>query len=122
VSPGQLTPAVTILASTRKPVIPISFQVLLSPVTDTITSDRDTPSEFRFFNGPLLTVPFLRKAIDLYIPDPKDRISELATPQNISISHAKLQPPTLIINSAVDPLRDDGNLYGEILQKGMLTR
>lgn len=37
---GQLTPAVTILCSTRKPVIPIRYQVLLSPVTDLVTTDR----------------------------------------------------------------------------------
>ncbi|KAF2245700.1 alpha/beta-hydrolase [Trematosphaeria pertusa] len=114
---GQLGPAVTILCSTRKPTIPIQYQVFLSPVTDTVTSDRDTPSEFRFFNGPFLTVPFMRKVIDMYIPTPKDRTSELATPQNISPEHAKKQPPTLIINSAVDPLRDDGLLYGQILQE-----
>ncbi|KAF2117778.1 Alpha/Beta hydrolase protein [Lophiotrema nucula] len=114
---GQLAIATTILCSTRKPNIKISYQVLLSPVTDTVTSDRDTPSEFRFFNGPFLTVPFMREAIDLYIPSPKDRTSELATPQHISAAHAKLQPPTLIVNSSVDPLRDDGFLYGQILQR-----
>lgn len=27
-----------------------------------------------------------------------------------------MQPPTLIVNSAVDPLRSEGNAYGEILQ------
>jgi acetyl esterase len=31
--------------------------------------------------------------------------------------HAKKQPPTLIINSAADTLRDDGILYGKILQQ-----
>lgn len=107
----------TILASTRKPTIPISYQVLISPVTDTVTTDRDTPSEFRYFNGPFLTVPFLRKSIDQYIPDPDDRASELATPRNISTKNAKKQPPTLILNAAVDILRDDGILFGEILQK-----
>jgi acetyl esterase/lipase len=53
----------------------------------------------------------------MYIPNPKDRASELATPLNISPDHAKKQPPTLIINSAVDILRDGGLLYGQILQK-----
>lgn len=82
-----------------------------------MTTDRDTPSEFRYFNGPFLTVSFLRKAIDEYIPDPDDRVSELATPRNISKTHATKQPPTLICNAAVDVLRDDGILFGEILQK-----
>ena len=81
-----------------------------------MTTDRDTPSEFQYFNGPFLTVPFLRKAIDEYIPDPDDRVSELATPRNISKTHAAKQPPTLICNAAVDVLRDDGILFGEILQ------
>ncbi|KAJ4303239.1 hypothetical protein N0V90_002132 [Kalmusia sp. IMI 367209] len=114
---GQLTVAVTILASTRTPTIPIKFQVLLGPVGDTVTSDRDTPSEFRFFNGPFNTVPFMRKSIDTYIPLPEDRVSELATARNITPEHAAKQPPTLIISSAVDVLRDDGLLFGEALQK-----
>lgn len=90
---------------------------MISPVTDTITSDRGTKSEFEFFNGPFLTVPSTRKDIDDYIPNPDDRTNELATLINISVAHAKKQPPTLIINSAVDPLRDSGILYGEILQR-----
>ena len=90
---------------------------MINPVTDTVLTDRETKSEFRFFNGPLLDVPTLRKDINLYIPDLDDRKSELATLRNISEAHAKKQPPTLIVNSAADPLRDDGILYGEILQR-----
>ncbi|KAF3007433.1 hypothetical protein E8E13_003495 [Curvularia kusanoi] len=114
---GQLTTAVTILTSTRKPLINIAYQVLISPVTDTVTTDRDTPSEHRFFDGPFLSVPFMRKAIDAYIPEADDRTSELATARNITAKDAARQPPTLIINSAADILRDHGILYGEILQK-----
>jgi acetyl esterase len=116
---GQLTPAVSILASTRKPTIPIKFQVLLSPVTDllTLTIERETTSEFELFNGPLITVPFLQKCIANYAPNAKDQKSELASPRLISPEHAKKQPPTLIINSAVDPLRDDGLLFGQILHQ-----
>jgi acetyl esterase len=112
-----LAVAVTILASPRSPAIPISFQVLICPITDLITSDRDTPSEFQFFNGPFNTVPFLRKGIELYGPSPEDRKSELASAQNITPEHAKKQPPTLIISSGVDVLRDDGLLLAETLQK-----
>lgn len=86
-------------------------------MTDTVTTDRDTPSEYRFFNGPFLTVPFLRKCIDAYIPNPDDRTSELATARNISAKNAAKQPPTLILNSSADLLRDEGVFYGEILQK-----
>jgi acetyl esterase len=90
---------------------------MISPVTDTVLTDQETKSEFRFFNGPLLDVPTLRKHINFYIPDPDDRTSELATLSNISEANSEKQPPTLIVNSAVDPLRDDGILYGEILQR-----
>lgn len=62
-------------------------------------------------------MPFIKKSIALYLPSADDRESELATPLKISAAHAKLQPPTLIVNSAVDPLRSEGNAYGEILQQ-----
>ncbi|KAF1979982.1 alpha/beta hydrolase fold-3 domain-containing protein [Bimuria novae-zelandiae CBS 107.79] len=114
---GQLAVATTLLASTRNDGIKFGVQVLLHPITDTVTSDRDTPSAFHFFNGPFNTVPFMRGAIDTYIPIATDRESELASPQKISAEHAAKQPPTLIISSAVDVLRDDGLLFGEILQK-----
>ncbi|KAH6405765.1 hypothetical protein HBI60_032030 [Parastagonospora nodorum] len=114
---GQLAIATSILASTRTPKIPISHQSLLHPCTDTRISDRQTLSEFEFFAGPLLTVPFNKKSFAIYIPNADDRDSELATPLNISAAHAKLQPPTLIINSAVDLLRSEGEAYGEILQR-----
>lgn len=115
--PGQLAIATSILASTRHPKIPISHQSLLHPVTSTRISDRQTPSEFEFFSGPLLTLPFLKKAYATYSPNAGDRESELATPLNISAAHAKLQPPTLVINSAVDLLRSGGEAIGEILQR-----
>jgi acetyl esterase len=116
---GQLTPAVTILASTRKPTIPIKFQVLLSPVTDllTLSTERETISEFELFNGPIITVPFLQKCVANYAPNARDQRSELASPRLISPEHAKKQPPTLIVNSSADPLRDDGLLFGQVLQQ-----
>lgn len=107
----------TILTSTRKPIIPISYQVLINPVTDTVTADRETPSGYQFFDGPFITAALMRKSIAEYIPDPDDRTSELATPRNISPKNAVKQPPTLILSASADILRDDGILFGEILQK-----
>ncbi|KAF2632374.1 alpha/beta-hydrolase [Macroventuria anomochaeta] len=103
---GQLTIAVSIIASTRKPTIPITYQVFTKPVTDTVTTDRDTPSSYQFFNGPFVT-----------IPDADDRTSELATPRNIFPRNAAKQPPTLILCAATDILKDDDILFGEVLQK-----
>jgi acetyl esterase len=89
----------------------------LHPALTNFTAERQDHSEFEFFAGPIITVPFAKKTFSIYVPDAHDRNDELAAPINISASHAKLQPPTLIINSAVDLLRSEGNLYGEILQK-----
>jgi acetyl esterase len=58
----------------------------------------------------------MRKSIEAYVPDTADRASELASARNISTKNAKKQPPTLIVNSRADPLRNDGTLFGEILQ------
>lgn len=62
-------------------------------------------------------MPFVKKSYSICVPGAHDRDDELAAPVNITAAHAKLQPPTLIINSALDLLRDGGNTFGEILQK-----
>lgn len=92
-------------------------QVLISPILDLDLSDRITFSEWQFFNGPFVNMALGQEVIDEYIPDPADRKAELATPMNISAAHAKLQPPTLIVVSSVDPLRDDGINFAKVLQK-----
>jgi acetyl esterase len=97
--------------------IPIAHQTLLHPILDTDLEDRPTASDVKFFDGPIHTLPIVRKRIDDYLPNTRDRILELASPRHISAKHAKLQPTTLIVVSSADLLRDDGLLYGEILQR-----
>jgi acetyl esterase len=97
--------------------IPIAHQTLLHPILDTDLEDRPTASDVKFFDGPIHTIPLLRKSIDGYLPNTRDRTSELASPRHISAKHAKLQPTTLIVVSSADLLRDDGLLYGETLQR-----
>jgi acetyl esterase len=92
-------------------------QTLLHPILNTNLEDRLSKSEFDFFNGPVLTVPLARRDIELYIPNARDRDTELASPLLITAKHAKAQPTTLIVNSGADLLRDDGILYGQILQR-----
>jgi acetyl esterase len=82
-----------------------------------VLTDPETRSEFLFFDGPVLTMQFARDTIEDYIPNVSDRTSELASPIKISAAHAKLQPPTLIINGSVDILRSGGSSFGEILQQ-----
>lgn len=109
--------ATSILCSTRRPLIPITHQTLLHPILSTNISDRPTKSEFEFFDGPLLSVALGRRAVELYIPHEETRDTELASPLLITPQHAKVQPRTLIVNASVDLLRDDGILFGQILQQ-----
>jgi acetyl esterase/lipase len=92
----------------RKPLIPIVQQVLISPGLDLVLTDRPTLGEFGFRNGPFVNDLLLHTVVDEYIPNPTDRENELASGVRISRAHAKFQPPTLIVVSAVDPARDFG--------------
>jgi acetyl esterase len=90
---------------------------LTHPFLDTTLQDRPTTSEVEFFDHPVFPVALQRRAVAAYIPSVRDRKTELASPRRyISAAQAKLQPTTLIINSSVDILRDDGLLYSKILQ------
>ena len=103
------------MAQTRKPKVRIAHQVLICPVGDTDLV-RETESEFEFFTGPFLDVPFMRKVVDLYLPNTKDRKNPLASPVRMTKAEAAEQPPTTLIVSSVDPLRSDGLKLGGILQ------
>lgn len=62
-------------------------------------------------------MPLIRRAIKIYIPNEKDRTSELANPRFISDKTAKQFPKTLIITSSADELESEGKLFGEKLQQ-----
>ena len=114
---GQLGSAVNILSFTRRPKIHIKQNVFISPVADAEATGKETASEFRFFDGPLFTVPLIRRAVKIYIPNERDRTSEEANPRFISDKTAKQFPKTLIITSSADMLESEGKLFGEKLQQ-----
>ena len=94
------------------------YQVLFSPIVNLENIfDRLTFSERQLFNIASLDVPVTRKWIEAYIPSEKDRESSLASPLNMSEEVTKRFPPTLVVASAVDILRDDGQAFGKKLQK-----
>lgn len=103
------------LASKAKPAVNIVHQTLICPVGNTDFS-KETLSEFEFFSGPLLDVPFLRKCARLEFPNPKDRQTPFASPNLLSKEQAAKMPPTTLVVDGVDQLRSDGLTLGEILQ------
>lgn len=115
---GQLAVAVSLLAQQSRPppVVNIAHQVLICPAAN-LDFSKESKSEFEFFSGPLLDVPFLRKAVDLYIPNLKERQTPFASPVLLTKEEAATLPQSTVIVDAVDPLRSDGQKLGEILQE-----
>lgn len=90
---------------------PLAFQLLVYPTVDVVAS---FPSRAENGEGYLLSLEEMRWYLSQYAPDgvrPDDfRISPLRAP-----SHAGL-PPALVITAEFDPLRDEGEAYGEKLR------
>jgi acetyl esterase len=91
----------------------IAAQLLSVPATD--ASDTVYPSDLDFAEGYVLTAQNIQAMMAAYLPNPEDRLHPLASPL-LANSHADL-PPTLIITAQYDPLRDEGEAYGEKLRE-----
>lgn len=91
----------------------ITAQVLSVPVTD--ASDTIYPSERTFGDGYVLTAQSIEAMVEAYLPNPSDRLDPLASPI-LAASHAGL-PQALIVTAQYDPLRDEGEAYGEKLRQ-----
>jgi len=89
----------------------ISHQALLYPATDATKSQ---PSIVEHANAPNLTRAKIDAFLDLYLgPDGLAADDPLVSPL-WAASHADL-PPALVQTADLDPLRDEGRLYGERL-------
>ena len=120
---GQLAPAVIQLAHTHRLKAKFVYQVLFSPIANLENVfERLTFSEWQLFNFPSLEVPVGRIWTQAYVPSQKDRESPLASPLLMSDEVTKRFPPTLIVATAVDILRDDGHAFGKKLQKAGVSR
>ena len=106
---GNLSAAISILARDRgKPAI--KFQLLIYPATD---GALDTYSH-KTFREYFLTDAAVRYLWGCYLRDEADKKDPLASPA-LARSHKGL-PPALIITAEFDPLRDEGEAYGEKLR------
>lgn len=111
-SAGAALAAVVALAARERGGPHLAFQMLLYPVTD---ATMQAPSYQTIGEGYFLTRDMMAWFWNHYL-DPKDD----RTNPFISPLHAKsLQglPPALVITAEFDPLRDEGEAYGEALRK-----
>ncbi|HEY4024891.1 MAG TPA: alpha/beta hydrolase [Candidatus Dormibacteraeota bacterium] len=90
----------------------IAHQVLIYPATD--MTRRDWPSYEENGEGYFLTVRDMEWFETHYLRSPADRDSWQASPL-LAADHAGL-PPALILTAEFDPLRDQGEAYGERLR------
>lgn len=108
---GNLAAAVCLMARDRKGPA-IALQVLIYPALD--AAHLDTPSYGMFGEGYGLDRANIDRYIAMYLPEPKDRASPLASPL-LADDLAGL-PPALVITAGFDVLRDEGGAYARKLQ------
>jgi acetyl esterase len=107
---GNLSAVISILArDRRRPAI--KFQLLIYPATDAAL---DTYSH-KTFTDYFLTDEAVKYLWGCYLRDDADQKDPLASPA-LAKNHQGL-PPALIITAEFDPLRDEGEAYGEKLRK-----
>jgi len=88
------------------------FQLLIYPSTSFVAS---TPSREENGSGYFLTQQDMNWFADHYLNDESDRTNPLASPA--LAAHLDGLPPALIITAEYDPLRDEGDAYGQQLIK-----
>lgn len=108
---ANLSAAICILARDRGGP-PITFQLLAYPATEYAV---ERTSWVEHASAPLLTAKDVTWFWGQYLRDEADRFDPHATPSNAS-SLAEL-PPAFILTAEEDPLRDDGEQYGERLRE-----
>ena len=116
---GNLSAAVSLLAAARGEFY-VKRQILLYPaVYYDYTESSPFPSVWENGEGYLLTSKKVQEYMELYSPDPRQRKSPYVAP--ILAPKLSGQPETLIITAEFDPLRDEGEAYGEKLRKAGCT-
>jgi len=90
----------------------IAFQLLVYPVTD---YDDDRPSMHEFAEGYMLTRAMMPYFWRHYVANAEEARSPYASPINAK-SLAGL-PPAMVITAECDPIRDQGEAYGQRLQE-----
>jgi acetyl esterase len=109
---GNLAAVVSLRARDESERFPI-YQVLIYPATDLTRSSTNSRKEFA--EGYFLTTADMMWFGDQYFEKGQDRGVPYASPL-LAPNLSKL-PPALIITGGFDPLRDEGEAYGERLKK-----
>ncbi|MCX6279001.1 MAG: alpha/beta hydrolase [Bacteroidetes bacterium] len=99
--------------TTKRPVIRLAGQILLYPVTDYWTPDK--PSYIEFAEGFGLTRDAMKWFWDKYLESASDAVNPRVAP--LLAPDLSGLPPTLIIVSGFDPLRDEGIAYANRLKQ-----
>lgn len=89
----------------------IGHQLLIYPATDVT---RDWPSYHENAEGYFLTVRDMEWFESHYLRSPADREDWRMSPA-VAADHSGL-PPALVVTAEYDPLRDQGEAYGELLR------
>ncbi len=92
----------------------IAMQALIVPVTD-LSGERSGESLEQFARGYVLTASDLADMIANYLPDATARKDPMASP--IYADDLQGLPPAFIATAQFDPLRDQGEAFGEALAK-----
>jgi len=108
---GNIAAVVSIMAKERKGP-EIKTAILMWPTLDT---DFTTESFKAFGADRFLTIPFMVKLYDLYVPDHSKRSDIHVSPLLATVEQLKGLPPTLIQVAENDVLRDEGEAYGRKL-------
>ncbi|WP_118135386.1 alpha/beta hydrolase [Oceanicella sp. SM1341] len=115
---GNMTAVVSLLAKERG-TPRIAAQLLFYPVTD---AGLDTPSYDAFAEGPWLTRTAMEWFWDQYLPDADAREDIHVSPLNATPEQLAGLPPALVITSANDVLRDEGEAYAaKLIEAGVPT-
>jgi len=109
---GNLATVASRLHNESRPARKVDLQVLAYPVTG---HDFDTASYLEFAEGNLLTRKDMKWFWDHYCPDAAQR-----SHPDVSPLHAKdlsASPAALVLTAGRDPLRDEGEAYGQRLKE-----
>ena len=90
----------------------LAYQLLIYPATD---MRMNMPSIDENADGPLLTKASMHWFINHYVNSPGDRTDPLASP--MLASNVRDLPPAFILTAECDPLRDEGEAYGQRLRE-----
>ena len=112
---SNLAAAVTLMAKNRGG-LPLVFQLLVYPVT---AMDFSTGSYRQNANGYLLSGDGMKWYWNQYLSSEVDAANPYAAP--LVAKDLSGLPPALVITAEFDPLRDEGEAYGQRLQAAGVT-